>query len=171
MNTWFDPPAEAALAQTAVDSGIDVFISDMSSPAIGSIAEREGAYWLPYDQDRSTEMPNAWAGGFRVRWGAYYRNLVERILAGTWEPELYYGGLSDGMLEQAPFGTAVTPEMQAEIEEVKQGIIDGSFDVLAGPMTDNEGNVQIAEGETLDVVARQACCDWLAEGIVGELPS
>ena len=61
-------------------------------------------------------------------------------------------------------------EMLAKVEERKQSIIDGSFDMFAGPITDNTGAVVIAEGETVPFEERINCCQWLVEGVVGEIP-
>ena len=92
------------------------------------------------------------------------------MIDGTWEPAITYGGLKDGFITFAPYGPDVTDEMLATVEERKQSIIDGSFDMFAGPISDNEGNVVIAEGETIPFDERIDCCQWLVDGVIGEIP-
>jgi basic membrane protein A len=96
---------------------------------------------------------------------------VQSVVDGTFEPEISFGGIADGFIDFAPYGPAVTPEMIAEIDEVKAQIIDGSFDMFAGPIMDNEGNVAIAEGETIPFNERIECCQFFVEGVSGEIPS
>jgi hypothetical protein len=43
--------------------------------------------------------------------------------------------------------------------------------MFAGPIKDNQGNIVVAEGETIAFGDRSACCQWLVEGIVGEIPA
>jgi basic membrane protein A and related proteins len=125
---------------------------------------------LGYTNDWSELEPEAWAGGFLYNWGPYYASQVGDVIDGTWEPAITFGGLADGFISFAPYGPDVTPEMLAQVEERKASIIDGSFDMFAGPITDNEGNVVIAEGETIPFAERIDCCQWLVEGVVGQIP-
>ena len=76
----------------------------------------------------------------------------------------------DLYVDRQPYGPDVTDEMLARVEERKQSIIDGSFDMFAGPIEDNDGNVVIAEGETIAFDERIDCCQWLVDGVIGEIP-
>ena len=71
----------------------------------------------------------------------------------------------------SPFGDAVTAETIALVEQRRQEIVDGTFDYFAGPITDNQGNVVIAEGATVPWEERTLCCQWLIEGVIGEIPA
>ena len=68
-------------------------------------------------------------------------------------------------------GAETHPEILATVDEAKAGIIDGSLDMFAGPISDNAGNIVIAEGETVPFAERTECCQWLVEGVTGEIPS
>ena len=96
---------------------------------------------------------------------------VEDIIAGEFTPGFSYGGLAEGWIDFAPYGPAVTDEILDLVEERKQQIIDGTFDMFAGPIFDNQGNEVIAEGETIPFAERSLCCEWLVDGIVGEIPA
>ena len=101
VNSWYDPDLEREAARTLFEAGVDVIVSDMSSPGIPSFADREGILFSSYDQDLSDVNPQSWAGGFHIRWDAYYKKAVEDMIAGVWQPELYYGGIAEGMLTEA----------------------------------------------------------------------
>jgi len=167
VNSWYDPDLEREAARTLFEAGADVIVSDMSSPGIPSFADREGLLFTSYDQDLSEVNPDSWMGGFRIRWDAYYKKAVEDMIAGAWEPELYYGGIAEGMLVEATYGPAVTSDILDAIEEKKEQLVSGSFEVFRGPITDNEGVERVGDGESLGLVEVQGCCDWLVSFLEG----
>ena len=170
VNTWFDPALEQQAAEALVNAGADVLTHEVGAQVYATVAAQNGGHVLGYTNDWSELEPEAWAGGFLYNWGPYYASQVGDIIDGTWEPAITFGGLADGFIAFAPYGPDVTPEMLATVDERKQSIIDGSFDMFAGPITDNQGNVVIAEGETIPFAERIDCCQWLVEGVTGEIP-
>lgn len=170
VNTWFDPALEQQAAEALVNAGADVLTHEVGAQVYATVAAQNGGYVLGYTNDWSELEPEAWAGGFLYNWGPYYASQVGDMIDGTWEPAITFGGLADGFITFAPYGPSVTPEMLAMIDERKQSIIDGTFDMFAGPITDNQGNVVIAEGETIPFAERIDCCQWLVEGVTGEIP-
>jgi hypothetical protein len=74
------------------------------------------------------------------------------------------------MIGMSSFGDDVSADTIALIDQRTQEIIDGTFDYFAGPIYDNQGNLVIAEGETIPWEERSVCCDWLVEGVIGEVP-
>ena len=170
INSWYDPPAEQQAAQALVDAGVDLLAAEVNAPAVASVAEAAGIGYIHYGIDGSGIAPNSWLSGFTFDWGPYYLAQVQALANGTWEPALTYGGLRDGMIGMAPFGAAVSDETIALIELSRQEIIDGTLDYFAGPITDNQGNVVVADGETIPWDERTLCCQWLIEGVIGEIP-
>ena len=170
VNTWFDPALEQQAAEALVNAGADVLAHEVGAQVYATVAAQNGGHVIGYTNDWSALEPEAWASSFLYDWGTYYAGQVGDMIDGTWEPAITFGGLKDGFISFAPYGPDVTDEMLAKVEERKQGIIDGSFDMFAGPITDNQGNVVIAEGETIPFAERIECCQWLVEGVVGEIP-
>ena len=170
INSWYDPSAEQQAAQALVDAGVDLLAAEVNAPAVASVAEAAGIGYIHYGIDGSGIAPNSWLSGFTFDWGPYYLAQAQALANGTWEPALTYGGLADGMIGMAPFGAAVTDETSALVDQRRQEIVDGTFDYFAGPISDNEGNVVIAGGETIPWGERTLCCQWLIEGVIGEIP-
>ena len=54
--------------------------------------------------------------------------------------------------------------MTREMERLNSG----TFDVFYGPIYDNEGNLRVAEGETMTDNAMLNEFDWYVEGVVIE---
>ncbi|MEM9653169.1 MAG: BMP family ABC transporter substrate-binding protein [Actinomycetota bacterium] len=171
LNTWFDPAIEQQAAEALANAGADVIAHEVGSQVYATVMAQNDGYVIGYTNDWSDFEPDAWASSFLIDWSTYYTEQVEAIIAGEFEPGVSYGGLKEGWIEFAPYGPAVTDETLALIEERKAQIIDGSFDIFAGPIVDNQGNEVIPAGGTIPFEERIACCQWLVEGIVGEIPS
>jgi basic membrane protein A and related proteins len=170
INTWFDPQKEKSAAQGLLDSGADVLSQHVDSPATGQAAEAEGAYWVGYDSDASEFAPNAWVTAPVWNWGPYYVDRVQAVIDGTWESQSYYGHLSDGIVDIAPFGDTVPQEIQDKVEAKKEEIAAGDFDVFAGPLVDQDGDTRYGEGEAPTLEERLSM-DWFVEGVEGNIPS
>ncbi len=171
LNTWFDPAIEQQAAEALANAGADVIAHEVGSQVYATVMAERGGYVIGYTNDWSDFEPEAWASSFLLDWSTYYIEQVEAILADEFVPGNSYGGLAEGWIDFAPYGPAVTDEILALIDERKQGIIDGTFDMFAGPIFDNQGNEVIPEGETIEFADRNACCMWLVDGIVGEIPA
>ena len=165
INSWWDPPVEAQAAEALANAGADILAHELNSPALASVAEDRGLHVIGYTSDRSDEAPNAWLSSFTIEWGPYFIDQISSMIDGTWETGITYGGLADGMIGYSPYGPDVTDEIIALVDEARAGIIDGSLDFFAGPLVDNEGNVVVAEGDTIPFEERIACCLWLIEGV------
>jgi len=171
LNTWFDPAVEQQAAEALANAGADVIAHEVGAQVYATVMAERGGYVIGYTNDWSDFEPEAWASSFLIDWSTYYTEQVNDIIAGEFEPGFSYGGLAEGWIDFAPYGPAVTEETLALVEERKQEIINGTFDMFAGPISDNQGNVVIAEGETIPFAERSLCCQWLVEGIVGEIPA
>lgn len=169
-STWFGPDIERQAAESLLDAGADVIAMHQDSPAPGQAAEDAGAKWVGYNSDMEQFAPEAWLTAPVWSWGPYYLETSKQVLDGTWTSEQYYGNMADGLVDLAPFGDSVSADTQALIEQRKQEIIDGEFEIFAGPLNDQDGNEILAEGETATLEELLAT-DYLVEGVVGSIPS
>ena len=171
LNTWFDPALEQQAAEALANAGADVIAHEVGSQVYATVMAQNGGHVIGYTNDWSDFEPDAWASSFLYNWGTYYVAQIEDILAGQFEPGFTFGGLADGFIEFAPYGPSVSQDILDLIEERKAGIIDGSFDIFAGPLFDNAGNEIVPDGGTISFEERYECCDYLIEGVIGEVPS
>ncbi len=169
INSWYDPPQEQQAAEALANAGADVLAHELNSPAVASVAESRGLNIIGYSSNRVDAAPTAWLSSFTFEWGGYYIDQIQAMIDGNWEPALTYGGLADGFIGNAPYGPDVTDDILALVDERRQQIIDGTLDFFAGPLVDNEGNVQVADGDTIPWADRSLCCTWLIEGIEGSI--
>jgi basic membrane protein A len=167
VNSWFDPTNERQAADSLIASGADVIASGGDSPAPGEAAKAAGVAWTGYDSDQSANFPDEWLTAAVYNWGPYYLQQVQAAAAGTWAPASYYGSIADGFTDIAPFGARVTQETQDAITAKRQEIIDGTFDIFAGPISDQAGTVRIAEGEAMSF-GDQMTVNWFVAGVDGD---
>jgi basic membrane protein A and related proteins len=167
-HTWYDPAKEKDAAVALLDEGCDVIAQHQDTTGPQIAAQEKGAFAIGYNSDSRNAAPKAYLTAPIWNWGPYYTAQVKAVIAGTWKPEAYWGGMADGVVDLAPLTANAPKGAQAAVDKIKAQIIAGKFDVWAGPIKDQTGAVRIAKGATLDDKG-QLSLDWLVEGIVGKI--
>ena len=165
-NTWFDPETERKAADSLIADGVDAIASGQDSPASGEAAKAKGLPFVGYDSDQSKNLSDVWLTASLYNWGPYYTQRIKDVAAGTWKTGSYYGNIKDGFVHLAPFGSSVTQETQDLIAEKEDALADGSFYEFTGPLTDQDGKVQVPEGEKMSL-ADILSMDWFVKGVEG----
>jgi len=166
-STWFDPAKEKEAAESLLQAGADVIAQHQDTTAPGEAAKEAGAKWVGYNSDtKAGDFPDTWLTGPVWNWGPHYVELAKAVAKGECLTTPYYGTMADGMITLGVFGSSVDQETQDLIAEKAQAIIDGSFAPFTGPIKDNEGKEQIADGvtATLEELLGQS---FLVEGVIG----
>lgn len=166
-NTWFDPTVERQAAESLVQAGVDVLASGQDSPATGEAAQAAEIPFVGYDSDQSANFPDIWLTASLYNWGPYYTERVQAVADDTWETGSYYGGIADGFVSLAPFGSLVSAETEALIEEKLAALESGEFYEFTGPLTDQAGEVRVADGVKLEL-GEILSMDWFVAGVDGD---
>ena len=164
--TWFDPAVEGDAASALLEAGADVIAMHQDSTAPGIAAQEAGARWVSYNSDMSGFAPDAFITAPVWNWGPYYASIIDKAFSLSYTPGSYWGGMADGIVDLAPLADDVPADVVAEIDAVKAQILDGSWDVFTGEIRDQDGNVVVAEGETLDDGSMLGM-SYFVEGVVG----
>lgn len=187
MNSWFDPGKEQEAAESMFAAGVDVVVTgaDTTGPIV--VAGQKGKWAVGYDSSNACDADKAhcltapyWS------WGVYYVDTIKQIRAGTWKPTAWYGeadsgllglkGFEDGATPAAGVPQSVIPLVREKLAAMKAGKLT-RFDVFAAPLKDNQGKVVLPEGKRMTqedlegLPGCTSCMTWLAEGIVGQIPS
>jgi basic membrane protein A len=168
VNSWNDPGKEADAAKALFDQGCDVLCQHTDSSAGMQIAEQRGLMAFGQAADMGQFGPNAQLTAIIDNWGPYYIKRAQAVLDGGWESIDSWEGLASGEVEIAPYGPKVTPEAAAAADAVKQAIIDGTLHPFTGPITDQQGTLRVAEGQTLSDEDTLKM-DWWVPGVEGQL--
>ena len=171
-NTWFDPQLERQAAEALLDGGADVIAQHQDTTGPQLAAQDRGAYGVGYNADMSRQAPEAVLTSPIWNWGVYYTDMVEQVMAGTWESNQYWGGWQDGIVDLAPIGPMVPDDVramaEAEIERFKSGE-STIYTIFTGPLLDQNGEERVADGVAM-TDEELLSMDWFVEGVVGELP-
>lgn len=168
--SWVDPAKEAAAVNALADAGVDVVTSIVDSPVtIVKTAEERGIKSIGFHSTALEQFaPTGWLTGVAYTWGPLFTRIVQSIQDGSWTSEHIRGGIESDFIGLANFGTSVSDETKAAIEDAKAKIISGDLKIFQGPITDNEGTVRIAEGEAGGIELLDTT-DWLVEGVQGNV--
>ncbi len=162
--TWYDPATEKEAAKALLDAGADVIAQHQDTAGPQQAAEEAGAFSIGYNTDMKAAAPEANMTSAIWNWGPYYVDQIEKVIAGTWEPESYWGGLNDNIIALAPL-TELAPEGAAEmVAEAQAKFVSGETDVFVGPIFDNKGNLKVQEGQKL-TDDEMLSLDWFVEGV------
>ncbi len=165
-STWFDPVVEKEAAEALLNGGSDVIAQHQDTPSAGEAAQTAGGYWVGYNDDMSRFAPEAWLTAPVWDWGPFYISTVEAVRDGTWESDQYYGTMADGRVTLADVADVVPEDVRSQIDTVMGEIIDGSFAPFTGPVSDQDGNEVIADGEVPDLGTLLGM-DYFVSGVVG----
>jgi basic membrane protein A len=165
----FNPPAEREAAQALLDRGADVIARESDSIEPDRLAQENGVYAIGYNAISQEVAPDAVLTAPIWDWGAYYKDTVEKAYNDEWEPHSYWGHMADGILDLASFGDMVPQDVRDEVNAAKQEIMSGALHPFTGPIRDNNGELRVADGETMTDDALLSF-NWLVEGVVGQIP-
>lgn len=170
MNSaWVDPAKEAAATNALADAGVDVVTMIVDSPVtVVQTAEERGIKVIGFHSDALEEFaPEGWLTGVAYTWGPLFTRIVESVMDGTWTSEHIRGGVESDYVTIANFGPSVSEETKEQIAAAEEALINGELNIFEGPILDNEGNVQIEEGQVGGIELLDTT-DWLVEGVIGQ---
>ena len=193
INTWHDPAIERDGAASLFDAGAQVVFTGADTPAVAVVAEEKGKWAVTYDHPVSCQLDSCLTAPYWI-WGPEYARIAEQVKAGTYTAGYEYFDAKSGAMGLYGFmegetpqpGIADLPEEDVQlVRDTLAAMLAGEFDrfdVFAGPITDNQGNEILAEGESLEQADLDqfppgapgsecsVCMYWWAEGINAALP-
>ncbi|MEO8923362.1 MAG: BMP family ABC transporter substrate-binding protein [Caldimonas sp.] len=170
VNNWFDPPKETDAAQSLINGGADVLMQNTDSSAVLQTAGKAGKYAFGWDSDMHAYSPEAHLGSAVINWAPYYIKTVKSVLDGTWKGEQHtWWGVKEGAIDMVSVSDKVPADIKAKLDAVKAGLKDGSFVIWKGPITSNEGKVEVAAGTNADDKFMGGI-NFFVKGVEGKVP-
>ncbi len=192
INTWHDPIVEKEAAASLFDAGADVVLTGADTPAVADVAQEKGKWGITYDWVGSCKVEHCLTAPY-WNWGPVYAEITQGVIDGTYVPGFDYFDADSGGLglygfmegqELTPGLQELPPEVIQEVRDILDQMLAGEFtrfDVFKGPIMDNQGNVVLEDGVSLEQMDldqfKQWNPDvnigmyWWAEGVNAELPS
>ena len=164
---WNDPVKERAAATALIDRGADVIGQHVDSPTPQIVAQERGVFGTGHHRDMNEFAPEATVCSSVWVWDRFLATELQNIMAGNWKPAEYGQLLSmeQGGTDIACCGNAVSEEHKAKIMAAREELLKGEKLIYAGPLSDRNGEEQIAAGESLSD-ADLWSMDWFIKGVV-----
>ena len=171
LGNWADEVNEAAFATELINNYNCVVIAqhcDSAQPQMA--AENAGVFGCGYNSDMTSDAPKAHLTAAIWNWNVYYKTAMEAAMncgeASNFVNEMgsgaYYGGLAEDFVAISPLSENCVEGTQEIIDDVKELIVSGEWDVFSGvklqiaqdgtitkvdaPLMDNAGNEIVAAG-------------------------
>jgi len=128
-----------ALGESLMDEGADIILPVAGPVGLGTAAaaqERGGVYIIGVDSDwtlTSPEFTNITLTSILKKMDVTTLQVIQDALDGNFEGGVVVGSLSNAGVDLAPYHeleSMVSSELQAELDTVRQGIIDGTIATL-----------------------------------------
>ncbi|MEO0763033.1 MAG: BMP family ABC transporter substrate-binding protein, partial [Pseudomonadota bacterium] len=149
--------------------GADVIMQHTDSPAALQAAEAAGVVAFGQASDMKKFAPSVQLTAIIDDWAPYYVARTRAAIDGSWESIDAWYGLDRGMVVMADY--ANMPEAVAERARATEAAISsGEKHPFAGPITDRDGTLRVAEGETASE-GEMLGMNWFVEGVLGDLPN
>ncbi len=164
IDSWFDPPKEAAATETLINIGCDIVTTHTDSPGPLQILEQRGLYGFGQGADMSQFAPHAQLTAIEDIWGPYYIERVKAVLDGTWTSTDTWDGFKEGTVKIAPYNKVVPTDVRALADAVQAGYKAGTYNIFTGPIYDQEGKLRVKDGEVIPD-KDLAVMDWFVKGV------
>ena len=168
LNSWYDPGKEKEAANTLISQGCDVICS-MTDTATGvQVAGENGVWSIGYASDMSQFAPDTHLTAFTLDWSSIYLQAARDVAAGTWEMDVRWQGLSDGVVKLSPYNSRIPAAVVAELDRTEQAIAAGDLHPYAGEIRDQSGVVRVPKGSVMPDAEIRGF-NWFVEGMIGNL--
>ena len=148
-NTWYDPGKESQAAKVMMAEGCDMVAQHTDSPAPLQAAQAKGKLGFGQASDQIKFAPKAQLTATIDNWGPYYIKKVGQVMSGNWQVEDYFGHMNEEAVQMAPF-TNMPADVEAKAQAIKDAISKGEYFAFTGPIKDNTGKLQLADGVVAD---------------------
>ena len=132
-NSFADAATGKTMANTAITNGADVIFHAAAATGLGVIeaCHEAGVYAIGVDSDQSGISPDTVLTSAMKRVDNAVYDTIESLVNGTLESSVHTYELAEGGVDIAPSQDLIADDVVAEVEEVKEKIINGEIEVPA----------------------------------------
>ncbi len=169
-NSWLDDASAGASAEAllAACPEIDILAMHTNSLAPNRVAADHGIWSIGFNMDNASSFPGSYLTACEWNWDDYYRKTILSYLKGKFYGSIDWISMEDDIVGLSELTAECAPGTEDAVNEALQRFEDRSFDVFYGPITDNQGNIRIPEGESMSDDEMLHRFDWYVEGVTIE---
>lgn len=161
-----DATLVSAVEQLIEDHNIDVLTVHSDSIAYMDVCNKKDIDIIGYNMDCAQEYPDTYLTAAVWEWEKFYTPCFTECVQNKSTGRNYWEGLETGIVSLAPLTDNVAEDTQKVVNQYKERIESGTFDVFYGPIYDNAGVLRIAEGENMSDASLLNEFDWYVEGVI-----
>lgn len=166
IGDWSDDEAARKATEHLIDTyNIDILAMHTDSCVPLEIAEERGIWSIGYNRDNSELYPNSYLTALVWNWEKFYEPQISSCLNGKFQSKNYWEGIESGLVSLAPLTKNVKEGIAEVVEKEQARFMNGTYDVFYGPVCDTEGEVRVAEGESMPDDMMFNAFDWYVEGV------
>ena len=165
-NSWTGEEENASATKQLIEShNIDVLAMHSDAMAPLEIAAKNGIWTIGYNIDNSERFPDTFLTAPVWNWEKFYEPRILECLQGKFQGIHYWEGVETGIVSLSDFTDNVKSGIKEKVEEERQRLESGTFDVFYGPVKDNEGNIRIKAGQSMTDDSMLNDFFWYVEGV------
>ena len=166
-NSWTGEEENAKTVRDLIrDHAIDVLAMHTDALSPLEIADENDIWTIGYNIDNSEQFPKTYLTAPVWNWERFYEPRILECLQGKFQGIHYWEGVETGIVDLAPFTDNVKPGIAEVVKKEQDRLMNGTFDVFYGPITDNEGNIRVKEKQSMTDDSLLNDFFWYVEGVV-----
>ena len=168
--SWVDDEAAEKAGKKLFEKNpdIDVITMHTNSMKPNELAEEKGIWAVGYNMDNAERFPNSFLAACEWKWDKYYEKSILSFLQGKFHGEIEWIDMDEGIVGLSKLTQNAVPGSEEAVEEAEIRFESRTFDVFYGPITDNEGKLRVAKGESMSDDVLLNHFDWYVEGVTVE---
>ena len=145
---------------------VDVLTAHVDALTPFEVADERGVWIIGYNKDNSKRFPKHYLTSLVWKWENFYIPKIREVIQDKFEGRNYWLGLESGIMELSEMTEFVDDSIRKAVEEERNRLVHGKFDVFYGPIEDNHGVVRVGIGESMTDDALLNRFDWFVKGVV-----
>lgn len=145
---------------------IDVLTAHVDALTPFEVADERGVWIIGYNKDNFKRFPKHYLTSLVWKWENFYIPKIREVFQDKFEGRNYWLGLESGIMELSEMTEFVDDTIRKTVEEERNRLVHGKFDVFYGPIEDNQGVVRVGVGESMTDDALLNRFDWFVKGVV-----
>jgi simple sugar transport system substrate-binding protein len=128
LDTPFHPAKEREAAERLVREGADVLTQYRGTSAVAEVAEAHavrGVRFLGDQSDLRPFAPTAQLTSSTLHWGDRYTAVAKAVIAGTWKPRAFVGGVRERVVRMAAYSAEVPHAVQRQANDTERAMAAG----------------------------------------------
>lgn len=164
-DSWENEELEKQLAGQLIEEyGCDVLTYHQNTASVCEAADSRGVSCIGYHHENEARFPDTYLTTAEWHWAEFYRRRIQECIQGSVSGKNYWDGINEGAVGISPLTENNAEGTAAAIDATLKRFSDGDWDVFFGPVYDSEGNLRVAEGESMTDEQMLNGFDWLVMG-------